>query len=127
MADKAWKAFERRVARDWGSDRNPLSGGNSKVTRSDTRHPRLFVECKHGAKSVFWTLWLKTRELAKREQKTAVLCLGNKQHPGYLVACHVDDLLVIAAELLDADGFKHTGDLLRKISQDRLDDVGPTP
>lgn len=104
MADKAWKAFERRVASDWNTIRNPLSGGNSKVTRSDSRHRRLFMECKHGARSVFWTLWMKTKELAKREKKTPILCLGNKNHPGYLIACHVDDLPSLIVEYLKARG-----------------------
>jgi len=44
-----WKSVERRVARFLGAERNPLSGGNSKHTRSDSLHPFLFVETKHGA------------------------------------------------------------------------------
>lgn len=92
MADKAWKQFERRVASDWQTTRTALSGGNSKVTRSDTHHPQLFLECKLNARSPFWTLFLKTRPLAKKEGKTPMLCVGNKNHPGYLVVVHIDDL-----------------------------------
>ena len=57
MADKTWKAFERRVSSDWGTVRTALSGGNGKVTRSDSHHHALFVECKHNQDkpdSYFW-------------------------------------------------------------------------
>jgi hypothetical protein len=43
---KTWKAVERRVARFFGSERTPMSGGNSKHTRSDSLHPRLYIEVK---------------------------------------------------------------------------------
>ena len=46
MTDKRWKAFERRVARAFGCERTPLSGGNSKHTRADVLHPTLYIECK---------------------------------------------------------------------------------
>lgn len=48
MSDPAWKKAERRIARYLGSERTPLSGGNGRATRSDSLHPRLFVETKHG-------------------------------------------------------------------------------
>jgi hypothetical protein len=34
MPDKAWKQFERCVARFFGTERNALSGGNPEPTRS---------------------------------------------------------------------------------------------
>jgi hypothetical protein len=46
MSDKSWKQFERRVADYFHGQRNPLSGGNSKQTRADIIHPKLFIECK---------------------------------------------------------------------------------
>lgn len=49
MPDRAWKRDERRVAHYLGTFRTPLSGGNSRHTRSDTLHPLLFVEVKTGA------------------------------------------------------------------------------
>ena len=36
MGNKTWKQFERRVARFFNSEKNPLSGGNSKHLLSDT-------------------------------------------------------------------------------------------
>jgi len=92
VADKAWKAFERRVARDFGSVRTSLSGGNGKVTRSDSHHPDFFLECKHNQESAIWTLYLKTRELARAEKKLPVVIQGRKRNPGYLLILHSDDI-----------------------------------
>ena len=101
MSDKAWKAFERRVAAHFSTERTALSGGNGKVTRSDTHHPALFVECKHNQESALWTLYLKTREMAAAEDKTPVLCLGKRNHPGYLVVLHSDTLVQALSVFLD--------------------------
>ena len=56
MKSKRWKSVEGEIARWFGSTRTPLSGGNSKHTRSDTLHKRFFVECKHGEVSVIKTM-----------------------------------------------------------------------
>ena len=40
------KAYERRVAKFFGTKRTPLSGSNSGHTHSDTLHPRLYIEVK---------------------------------------------------------------------------------
>ena len=104
MPDKAWKAFERRVARDWKTVRNALSGRNSKVTGSDTHHPNLFLEGKLNANSPFWRLYLKARPIAAVEGKAVVLCLGKKNHPGYMVAVHSDDLPILVLEWLRTKG-----------------------
>jgi hypothetical protein len=49
MTDPAWKKVERRVARYLGVERTPLSGRSSRHgTSSDSLHPLLFVEVKHG-------------------------------------------------------------------------------
>ena len=92
MADKAWKALERRVARYFGTDRNSLSGGNSKVTRSDTLHPTLFIECKQRKRHSAVALWDETKKLADREDKTPVVCLAEKNRPGFWILVHSDDL-----------------------------------
>ena len=50
MANKRWKAYERRVAKFFGTKRTPLSGINSgHSTHSDTLHPRLYLEVKSAA------------------------------------------------------------------------------
>lgn len=55
--NKTWKSVELRLAKMFGVRRTPLSGGNSAHTRSDTLHPRLFIELKHGEASLINTMW----------------------------------------------------------------------
>lgn len=90
--DKAWKAFERRVARFFGTERNALSGGNSKLTRSDSLHPALFVEAKQRKRFAVVRLWDATKRLADREKKVPVICLSEKGRPGFWIMVHCDDL-----------------------------------
>lgn len=92
MADKTWKALERRVARFFGAERNALSGGNSKITRSDTLHPDLFIECKQRKRFAAVSLWDDTKRLASQENKTPVVCLSEKGRPGFWILVHSDDL-----------------------------------
>ena len=47
MNSNTWKAFERKVAKALDTFRTPLSGGNSRHTRSDTLHKDLYVEVKY--------------------------------------------------------------------------------
>jgi hypothetical protein len=78
MADAPWKRFERYVAGMFSSLRNSLSGGNSKLTRSDSTHPKLFISCKytrHNHKTLRQLLG-EERQKAKVEKKTAVLFIG---------------------------------------------------
>lgn len=99
MADKSWKAFERTVARFFGCCRNSLSGIMSKLTASDTVHERLFIECKHGQKIPAWSLFQKTRELAKKEGKIPVLALRKTGAKTWLVICEADNLSDVADEI----------------------------
>lgn len=105
MHRSTWKQFEARVACLFGSTRAPLSGGNGKVTRSDSFHKRLFIECKHGIKSAFWTLYLATKPKAKKEDKTPVLCLGNKNQEGFLICFHSSDTSKVLLAWLQAQSY----------------------
>lgn len=91
--DKAWKAFERRVARFFKTERNALSGGNSKVTRSDSLHPTLFIECKQRKRFAVIRLWDETRRMAQVEGKTPVVCLSETGRPGFWIMVHSEDLV----------------------------------
>ena len=62
---KSWKAYERRVARYFGSERTPLSGGNSRHTRSDSLHERLYIECKSNMQIKILSDWGDLRRRAK--------------------------------------------------------------
>lgn len=75
MPDKAWKAFERRIAKSLGTVRTPLSGGASRHTRSDTLHPDLYVECKTRKHSLVHTLFLLACKQAKVERKIPVMAM----------------------------------------------------
>ena len=92
MADKAWKRREREVARYFNGIRTSLSGSNSKVTKADVIHDELFVECKLRAKHSVISLWNETAELAKKEGKTPVIALCEKNRPGFWVMVHSSDL-----------------------------------
>ena len=92
MHRKTWKAFEQRVARFFGTRRNPLSGGNSGNTRSHSRHDSLSLESKHGKRNALWSLFLKTRPLAVKEGKIPVICTGSSNQEGFLVTVHSNDL-----------------------------------
>ena len=79
MSDKTWKAAERRVARMFGTTRTPLSGGNGKQTRSDTLHPRAFIETKYRKRFAAAQLFRETEELARAEEKLPVVALVERQ------------------------------------------------
>jgi len=93
MADKAWKAFERRVAHSLGTVRAPLSGGASRHTRSDTLHPDLYVECKNTQRVNVYALRRETWPLAERESKIPVLALHESRRKGSLAVIDWDFFL----------------------------------
>lgn len=93
---KTWKNVERRIARFFGAERNPLSGGNAGHSRSDSLHELLFIEAKHRVSHSAVQLWRKTKELAAKEDKIPVVCLAEKNKTGFWVVCHSDDLQAVA-------------------------------
>ncbi len=98
MPDKAWKAFERRIAKSLGTDRTPLSGGASRHTTSDTLHPDLYVECKQRKRSYTWGQFATVRYRARKEEKVPVLALHVTNSPKDLAVIDWDFFL----ELYDA-------------------------
>lgn len=94
MADKPWKQFERWIASLFTTTRNSLSGGNSKMTRSDSLHPDLFISCKYTRSNhkQLRELLAEERQKARAEDKTAVLAIGefNDRANTFLVI-HVQD------------------------------------
>lgn len=99
MADKAWKQFERRVAAFFQTTRNALSGGNSKLTRSDSLHATLFIECKQRKKHSAVSLWDETKNLASAEKKIPVVVLSEKNRQGFWVLVHSTDLKAVASQV----------------------------
>ena len=78
MAKALWKNFERYVAAIFGTERTALSGGNGKVTRSDSHHPLLFLSCKYSQANNkgLRNLLIEERTKAKVENKTAICIIG---------------------------------------------------
>jgi hypothetical protein len=102
-ANPAWKRVERQVASIFGSVRNPLSGSGSGHTGSDTRHPTLFIECKHRQKHQVVQALLKLKAAAKKEKKVPVLALHEKGRHGVVFCIHEDDLMEVAIEYMRAN------------------------
>jgi hypothetical protein len=75
---KTWKKLEQKVARMRNTERTPLSGGNSKMTRSDTLDDTFFIECKLRANPSIWKLYEETEALAKKENKIPVVVIKKK-------------------------------------------------
>ena len=98
MGEPWWKPRERQVARWFGSERTPLSGGNSKHTRSDSLHDRLYIETKGRKKFAAVTLWDDTAAKAKKEGKVPVVALVEKGRPGFWLLVHHTDLQEVSDE-----------------------------
>lgn len=90
-----WKAFERYIASIFNTTRNSLSGGNSKMTRSDSLHPDLFISCKYSKSNhrMLRRLVDEEREKATAENKLAVVINGeSNDRSNALVTIHLKDL-----------------------------------
>lgn len=95
MADTPWKCFERYISGIFRTTRNALSGGNSKLTRSDSLHPKLFISCKYTRNNhkTLRTLVAEEREKAVKEQKTAVCVIGEfDDRANAIVVIHLKDI-----------------------------------
>ncbi len=89
---ETWKAAERRVASFFNTERTPLSGGNSKITKSDTLSDNLFIEVKYRKNHSVIKLWDRTKELARKEDKTPVIALVEKNRDGFWILVKEEDL-----------------------------------
>lgn len=102
MTRRGWKAYEQRIAEDFGTERNPLSGPGSKHSGSDTLHAKLFIDAK--VRREFRTAWrfFKAIEgLAEKEGKRPVLVVkvpGGRDADS-IVACRLKDLKAVADEV----------------------------
>lgn len=101
MPDKTWKSAERRVASFFGSGRNRLSGSSGKesCSKSDSNHEFLFIETKYRKSGFGLTnLLKKVKNLARKEDKTPVICAVEKGKKGFWIVCHSSDLAVVAKQ-----------------------------
>jgi hypothetical protein len=98
-----WKRFEAASAARFGARRNVLSGSGGRADRdpSDSTHERLHIEAKLRAKHALFRTWDRAKKAA-RGGKIPVVCLKEKNRPGFLVCVHIEDLAAVAAELAAA-------------------------
>jgi hypothetical protein len=114
MADKLWKAIERKVAKFFGTLRTPLSGSHSAHTRSDTLHDILYIETKLRERHTAVSLWQQTNNKAKKENKIPCVVLAEKGKTGFWLVVHSSDLVAVANQR-------------RKIRKDDLNDDSSSP
>ena len=96
MPEKAWKADERKVAKFFGTVRNPLSGSASRHTSSDSLHENLFIDNKREQNHSILNRWRIIQLKAKLERKIPVLTLTEPKQAGFWIVVHSDDLLKVA-------------------------------
>jgi len=102
MADKGFKQYERRIARDFGVERTPLSGRWSRHTASDTLHTKLFIDTKVRREvRTLWRLFRAIEGLAVQERKRPVLIVKVPRADDHdsIVACRLRDLKAVAEEV----------------------------
>ncbi|MDG6927744.1 MAG: hypothetical protein JRN10_00850 [Nitrososphaerota archaeon] len=93
MTDKVWKQEERRIARAFGTERTPLSGSNSKMTQSDTLHPKFYIEIKHRKQVPFYKVFLETDKKAKDEGKIPMVVLHESKRQKRIVMISLEDFV----------------------------------
>ena len=100
---RAWQIFEQRVARFFGSERNPLSGSGAGLTASDSKHPAIYIEAKLRAKSPVHRLFAETERAAQKENRVPILALQEKYHAGWLLVCRPEDIHTLSSYAKDYD------------------------
>ena len=106
--DKAWKAFERRVAKAVGGERIPVA---DRRTPLDIEHPFLGIECKYRNKiSKFLKDAMWQAVSGSGEDKVPVVVLGEKHGREMLVLMRLEDLLdIFEAAVEEKDIFNYGG------------------
>ena len=100
MADKSWKALERRVAKMLNTQRTPLSGGNSKMTQSDTLSDKYYVEIKYRKKIPFLKVFNDTVEKARKEGKKPIVVFHEAGTKRNIVMLDLNDFVETENEVL---------------------------
>ena len=104
MNRSTWKNSERMNARFFNSERNPLSGINSRHTSSDSLHPSVYIESKHLKVLPKEKLWYKTEKFAKKENKIPLMIFRKTGHPHPLILCKLEDIKKIAEQIKEDSG-----------------------
>ena len=62
-----WKKKERKILPYFGAERSFLSGGNGKLSRSDSLHLKLFIELRFCKRHFVVKLWDETKRIVDKE------------------------------------------------------------
>lgn len=92
----AWKGFERDVARFFGSERTPLSGGASRHTTSDSLHPELYIEAKYRNNNPWCALYKDVEKMAEAEKKLPIVAMKRKGDEGWLIVVRPEHVKKLA-------------------------------
>ena len=127
-ARRTWQRTEERAAALFACRRLPGSGSSNRdnvSSTSDSTHATLFIESKLRARHAVRTLHDGTKKLAVKEGKVPLLCLFDKNRPGFLLAIHSDDFMTVVAEYVAALDEEERGRLegLSRQAQDRTVNV----
>lgn len=99
MVDKVWKKQERRVAKEFGARRTPLSGSESLHTGSDVIHEKLYIECKYRKRISVLDEFASVIKKAKEENKIPVMSVKSKTLKDDYFLMRAKDLEAIAMQL----------------------------
>jgi len=102
---KPWKMLELKIAKLFDTHRTPLSGGNSRHTRSDTLHPDFFISCKYSQSCAMQTLYAREKIKAIKEDKILVLSLQKARSNNALIAISHFDLTEFCTIFLRSKGY----------------------
>jgi len=101
MADKAWKAFERRVAYFFGCKR---TGPMQAKDENDLNHPHIHCQCKHSKRHAIIGVWDAAKKQTEKSGKIPVVALGVRGRPGFWLLVHSSDLVAVSRRHENAAG-----------------------
>ena len=119
-----WKARERQAAAIFGSRRQRCSGssGIKGETRSDSCHPRIYLEHKLRSEHAVLNLWRAEKPKAHKEGKDLVIVLSEKGKHGQWLLVHEADMAAVVANWLAAQDADLVADVLHKSNVYHLED-----
>ncbi len=91
-----WTGLERRICRQFGGERTPLSGGASRHTRGDCiQTDPFYIEIKMRAKIPFNKDWDECKANAKLEGKTPLFVMHQKGTHENIIFMSLSDFMKI--------------------------------
>ncbi len=127
-SSSTWKAFEREVARFFGCERTPLSGMCHSLTKADTLHLDLFIECKLRSNFRIFTRFREIKTALKKQKVDLPLVIrltnGRKYQKGDVWLFDYCDIEKVAQSAIVGyadDGSVKLTYLMRNIALDKTE------